>query len=200
MDMSTETPTRPTEVTSPGRRSPWLWILAVVAALAIGVVVGWLVLGGDSSESTVDAGVEQRITALIDDWFASWHNADGELALSLFSHDGRYVGLYTDGDGWSGDELIAGVERWGSSWTDPVRSGKPLIIERSNSYHVVQRWRQTFEENREYVDLFNIVDVDGAMKIRYAEGWQSLGWSQAAEGLPYRPVPEHPYRPVAENG
>ena len=65
--VSTATPSRPTVVTAPDRRSPLLRILGVVAALAIGVVAGWLVFGGQGTESTVDAEAEQQINALIDD-------------------------------------------------------------------------------------------------------------------------------------
>lgn len=43
--MSTETPTRPTEVTTPGRRSPLLWILAVAVALAR---CSWVLPGASS--------------------------------------------------------------------------------------------------------------------------------------------------------
>lgn len=201
MGVSAGTPLKDETVTEHGaRRFRLLWPIPLFVALVIGLVGGWLVFGGDGVESTVDADVEQEITALIDDFYLAWHNADGELALSLFTGDGRYVGIWSDMDGWSGEELVAGVERWGGTFTDPVRSGKPLIIDRSDAYHVVQIWQQTFEEHNARFDLFNIVEVDGSLKIRYTEGWQPMGWSQAAEGLPFRPVPEDPYQPGSEDG
>lgn len=38
--------------------------------------------------------------------------------------------------------------------------------------------------------MLNIVDEDGSLKFRYAEGWQSLGWYQLADNLPPQPVAE----------
>jgi paraquat-inducible protein B len=70
--MSTES-----EFTAPRRRSSLLWILALVAALAIGLVVGWLAFDGEGTETTVSAETEQEINALIDDWLTAWNTGDG---------------------------------------------------------------------------------------------------------------------------
>ena len=186
--MSTET-----EAPAPGSRSSLLWILALVAALAIGVVVGWLAIDGEGTESTVDAETEQEINALIDDWFTAWNTGDGDLAQGLFAVDGRYVSLITattDFDGWSRVEIGAGVVRKGGPGAyNSARVGDPVIIERPNAYHVAARIRmQTYD--REYFSMFNIVEEDGSLKIRHVEPSYTLGLFQLAEGLPPQPVTE----------
>ena len=189
--MSTETPTRPTETTAPGRKPPLLWILALIAALVIGVVVGWLVLGDDGTEPTVDAEIEQEIAALIDDWYTAWNTGDGQLAVSLFTTDGRFVYYDTQLEGLSGEKLKAHIERMGGPASySAVRIGSPLIIEWPNAYHVVQKWQPREGYSREYFELLNIVDEGGSLRFRYVEDWATLGWFQLAEGLPYRPVNE----------
>ena len=170
-----------------GRRSSLLWILGLVAVLVIGAVVGWLVLADDGTEPTVDAEIEQEITALIDGWRTAWNTADGQGALDLFAANGRFVAGATDMDGWSGEELSSGIERWGGTYSS-VRIGSPLIIERPNSYQVVQKMQPHEGYGREYFELYNIVEENGSLKIRYAEGLQPLGWFQVAEGFPYQPV------------
>jgi hypothetical protein len=180
-----------TEATAPGRRSSLLWILALVAALAIGVVVGWLAFDGEGTETTVSAETEQEINALIDDWLTAWNTGDGQLALDLFAVDGRYVSLYhriTDFDGWSGEEISAGVERKGGPGAyDSVRVGSPSIIERPYGYLVAARIRL---HTREVFEMFNIVEEDGSLKIRYVGFWYPLGLIQLAEGMLPKPISE----------
>ena len=183
--MSNETPTRPTEVNTPGRRSPLLWILGLIAALAIGVGVGWMVFGGDAAETAVDAEAEQQINALIDDWLTARNTADGELARSLFSGDGRFVSRNPGLDGWSGEDLKAGIERFGG--TVAAEKVASLIIERGDSYYVAVKFRP-YEFSEEMFALFNIVDESGTLKIRYTNDWAALGWFRLADDLPYQPV------------
>jgi len=183
--MSNETLTRRTEVDTPGRRSPLLWIPGLVAALAVGVVVGWLVFGGQAAESTVDAQTEQEINALIDDWLTARNTADGELAESLFTADGRYVGGNPGLAGWSGADLRAGIERYGGAVS--AERLNTLIIERPNAYYVALRFRP-YQFGNEFLALFNIVDEGGALKIRYTNDWMANGWVRLADGLPYQPI------------
>jgi len=183
--MSNETPTRPTEVTTTGRRFAPPLILGLIAALAIGVVVGWLAFGGDAAEAAVDAETEGQINALIDDWLTARDTADGELALSLFSGDGRFVSRNPGLDGWSGEDLKAGIERFGGTVaTEKVAS---LIIEREDSYYVAVKFRP-YEFSEEMFALFNIVDESGTLKIRYTNDWMAFGWFRLADDLPYRPI------------
>ena len=183
--MSNETPTRPTEATTTGRGSPLLWILGLIVALAVGVVVGWLVFGGEGTESTVDAEAEQQINALIDDWLTARDTADGELALSLFSGDGRFVSRNPGLDGWSGEDLKAGIERYGG--TVAIEKVASLIIEREDSYYVAVKFRP-YEFSEEMFALFNIVDENGTLKIRHTNDWMAYGWFRLADDLPYRPI------------
>ena len=182
--MSNETRT---EVTAPDSRSPLLWVLGVVAALAIGVIAGWLLFGGQGTESTVDAAIEEEITALIDDWLTARNNADGDLAQSLFTADGRYVSRNPGLDGWSGEDLKAGVERFGAGGIAAEMVASPQIFERGDSYHAAVKVRP-FEFGNEYFMLFNIGDESGTLKIRYTNDWQALGWFRLADDLPYQPV------------
>ena len=184
--MSNETLTGPTEVTAPDRRAPLLWILGVVAALAIGVIAGWLLLSGQGTESTVDAAIEQEINALIDDWLTARNTADGELAQSLFTADGQYVGRNPGLDGWSGEDLKAGIERFGGGIA-AERVASPQIIERGDSYYVAAKIRP-FEFSEEVFLLFNIGDESGTLKIRHTNDWQALGWFRLADDLPYQPI------------
>lgn len=183
--MSNATPTGPTEVDTPGRRSPLLWIPGLIAALVVGVVVGWLVFGGDASASAVDAQTEQEINALIDDWLAARNTADGELAQSLFTAGGRYVGGNPGLDGWSGADLRAGIERFGGAVS--AENLDTLIVERPNAYYVALRFRP-YKFGNEFLALFNIVDEGGALKIRYTNDWMPNGWFRLADDLPYEPI------------
>jgi hypothetical protein len=185
--MSNETLTGPTEVTAPDRRSPLLWILGLIVALAVGVVVGWLVFGGEGTESTVDAAIEQEINALIDDWLTARNTADGDLALSLFTADGRYVGRNPGLDGFSGEDLKAGIERFGAGGIAAEMVASPQIIERGDSYHAAVKVRP-FEFGKDYFLLFNIGQESGTLKIRYTNDWMALGWFRLADDLPYQPI------------
>jgi hypothetical protein len=184
--MSTEA-----EVAAPERRSSLLWILTLVAALAIGVFVGWLAFDGEETETTVSAETEQEINALIDNWLTAWGTADGQLALDLFAVDGRYVSLVpdrTDLEGWSGEEISAGIDRHGGPGSySPVRIGSPTIIERPNSYLVAARM-QLNTYGWEYFDMFNIVEEDASLKIRFVGPFYTLGLFQLAERMPPLPV------------
>jgi hypothetical protein len=185
--MSNETLTRPTDVTAPDRRSPLLWILGLIVALTVGVVAGWLVFGGNGAESTVDAAIEQEITTLIDDWLTARNNADGELAQSLFTADGKYVSRNPGLDGWSGADLKAGIERFGAGGIAAEMVARPQIIEREDSYHAAVKIRP-FSFGKEYFLLFNISDESGTLRIRYTNDWMALGWFRLADDLPYQPI------------
>jgi hypothetical protein len=143
------------------------------------------VFGGDGAESAADATIEQEINALIDDWLTARNTADGELAQSLFTADGRYVSRNPGLDGWSGEDLKAGIERFGG--TVAAEKVASLIIERGDSYYVAVKIRP-FEFSEEYFLLFNIVEEDGSLKIRYTNDWMALGWFRLADDLPYQPV------------
>lgn len=168
-------------------------LLVPVSALIVGAVIAgvtvFLIAGGRGAESTVSAETDQQITRLIDDWFTAWNTADGQAAANLFAVDGRYVGgeVATTLDGWTGEEIEAGVERRGGPHYQAEATGSPLIIVRRHSYQVVQKWR-AFAGSREYFELFNIVDEGGSFKIRFVEDLMPLGWFRLADDLPYQPV------------
>lgn len=141
-----------------------------------------------TAEPTVGAEIQQQITALIDDYLTAWTNADGLGVLSSMTADGRYVGRRSGLEGWSGEELKTQVEQLpdGIPWSrDKTRT--PLIVERRDSYLVVQTW-QPYESGTEYIAMFNVVDENGTLKIRYTEDWTPLGWFRLADDLPYRPI------------
>ena len=106
-----------------GRRYGWLWIVvALIAGLLAGAAIAWWVVddGEPSDVAEVSADVEEEIAGLVDSWRAVWREGDGDAALALFTADGRYVGEFTDErqdgqgeylEGWSGEELRAGIER-----------------------------------------------------------------------------------------
>ncbi len=152
------------------------------------MVVGWLVFGGEEAEATVDAEIEQQINALIDDWLTAWNTADGQLGMDSFATDSRYVSGVSGFGGWSGEEIRAGIERWGGSTYSSEKRGDPLIIERPDSYLVVQKWSPFEGYGRDYFSLFNIVDENGSLKFRYVEDWYGMGWFQLADNLPPQPV------------
>jgi hypothetical protein len=166
-------------------------VLALVAALAIGVVVGWLAFDGEGTESTVSAETEQEINALIDDWLTAWRTGDGQLALDLFAVDGRFVSLHpsrTDLEGWSGEEISAGIDRRGGPGSHgSVRVGSLTIIERPNSYLVASRFQLDTYGSEDF-EMFNIVEEDGSLKIRFVGPFYTLGLFQLAEGMPPLPV------------
>jgi hypothetical protein len=189
MEETIEKPQRTIEQVT--RSNRWLILTVVVLFAALAALGAWVLvdnLVGD--ESAVDAETEQQINALIDDYFTAWNTGDGQLLLDSFTADGRYVAGHTSGfDGWSGEEIKAGIERRGGPQFGLTKIDT-LIIERPDSYHVVLKYRLHEDYDREYFELFNIVDENGSLKFRYIEGLQPLGWFQVAEGLPYQPVTE----------
>ena len=174
----------------------------LVVLLATALAVLFLLSGCDSddgatettvsAENIVSAETEQEINALIDDWYTAWNTADGQLALDLFAVDGRYVSLHREMDlgGWSGEELSAGVDRYGGAGAyDLARVGSPSIIERPDSYFVVARI-QLSDHGRHQFETFNIVEEDGSLKIRFHGPVYPLGLMQLAEGMPPQIVNE----------
>ncbi len=170
-----------------------LLYLAIVALIATSSCSLSVSSSDSSSVSSSDSGsevpaeVEQEINALIDDWLTAWNTGDGQLALGLFAVNGRYasaLNTYMDYfDGWSTEEIAAGVTRHGGSGGyGYVRVGSPSIIERPNGYHVAARIQKGGYEQQTF-EMFNFVEEDGSLKIRHVEPWYPLGLMQLAEGL-----------------
>ena len=192
--MTVDEITRPeTPQDSPSQSGFRGWKVAATAAAVVALFVGFVAIGGgDDVAGSGNLEIEQEIIALIEDWTDVWNTGDGQAAVDLFTADGRYVGAWVDTgiDGWSGDELKAGIERRGSAANRPIIVGSPLIIERDDHYQVAAIWRPNSvgggEDN--FFSMTNIVEENGSLKIRYAEFWAPLGWFQLADGLPYQVV------------
>jgi hypothetical protein len=183
-----------------GRTYRWLWIVvAFVIGLLIGAVVVWQVAddGEPSDVAEVSSEVEQEIAELVDAWQAAWRDVDGGAALALFTADGRYVGYLTDErqdgrgeylEGWSGEELRAGIERHPRGWQDIYYVDLLIVPGTSDQYQVAYFAKNNEADTIGQLGLLNVVDEDGTLKIRYAETWSSMGWHRIADGLPYQPV------------
>ena len=197
---TTPTSERAVEITQGTKRSyRWLWIVvALIAGLLIGAaLVWWLVDDGEPSDvAQVSAEVEEEIAELVDNWRAAWREGDGDGALAMFTADGRYVGGYTnerqDGqgeylEGWSGEELRAGIERHAGGY-GTAGVVDLLIVPRPNHYEVAYFGKLNEADTIGVMGLLNVVDEDGTMKIRYVETWSSMGWHRLTDDMPYQPV------------
>lgn len=192
---------RAIESTQETKRSRgWLWIVvAFIGGLLIGAVVVWQVVDDAESSDVVEvsAEVEQEIAELVDSWQAVWREGDGDAAVALFTADGRYVGYLAnerqdgpDGEyleGWSGEELKAGIERHGGGWGS-LGIVDLLIIPQTDHYDVAYFVKSNPTDTDGSLGLLHVVDEEGTLKIRYAERWNSMGWSRITDELPYQPV------------
>lgn len=187
-DMQTEERTlrgAPEPSRVPSRLRP-RWVMAIAAAVMViaAGAGGWLMRGAGGGETAADADVEERISALIDDWFEALVNEDSQAASSLLTEDARLVSIVSDPGGVPRDELLALVEFGGEG---AVRTSDPLIYERSDSYSAVVKMKWGSESNtREHFELFTIVEENGVLKIRYAEVWSTFGWFRTADDQPYQ--------------
>ena len=150
----------------------------------------------ESTTEGVSSEVEEEITALIDAWMAAWNEGDGQAAVDLFTDDGKWMhGLYAAPgqqplDGLSGEALAAEIDS--ASGLARARDGNPLIIVRDNtrlnkpdSYRVAQSFT-AYEYGEKHFELYNIVEVEGGLKLRYVERWMELGWYRLTEDQPWQ--------------
>jgi hypothetical protein len=132
--------------------------------LIIGLVVAVLLAAGFGAWLIVDAvgtSTERQITALLDDYGAAWSANDGAGVLALLTEDGAV--LAGNGRTYRSDELAFEVDHLGEFSVEPVSD--LAIYERVTGWYVA-----TADEHG--MELFNIVEQDGTMLIRFHETWR----------------------------
>ncbi len=132
--------------------------------LIIGLVVAVLLAAGFGAWLIVDAigtSTERQITALIDDYGAAWSANDGAAVLALLTEDGAV--LAGNGQTYRGDELAFEVDHLGEFTVAPV--GDLVIYESVTGWHAAS-------PDEHGMELFNIVEQDGTMLIRFHETWR----------------------------
>ncbi len=132
--------------------------------LIIGLVVAVLLAAGFGAWLIVDntrTGIEADIVALLDDYGAAWEANDGAAVLALLTEDGAV--LAGNGRTYRGDELAFEVDNLGEFPLEPI--GDLVIHER------VTGWYVAFADEHG-MEVFNIVEQDGTMLIRFHETWR----------------------------
>ena len=132
--------------------------------LIIGLVVALLLAAGFGAWLIIDAvgtSTERQITALLDDYGAAWSANDGAGVLALLTEDGAV--LAGNGRTYRGEELAFEVDLLGEFTVEPV--GDLAIYERATGWYVASA-------DEHGMELFNIVEQDGTMLIRFHETWR----------------------------
>ena len=132
--------------------------------LIIGLVVAVLLAAGFGAWLIVDntrTGIEADIVALLDDYGAAWEANDGTAARALMTEDGAV--LAGNGVTYSGDALRSTIDTMGDFTVEPV--GDLVIYEGVTGWHVAS-------PDERGMELFNIVEQDGTMLIRFHETWR----------------------------
>lgn len=132
--------------------------------LIIGLVVAVLLAAGFGAWLLVDAigsSTERQITSLLNDYGAAWEANDGDAVLALMTEDGAV--LAGNGYTYPIDQLKGVVDTLGEFSADPVRN--LVILERGGGWHVAS-------PDSHGIELFNIVDHDGTLLIRFHETWR----------------------------
>jgi hypothetical protein len=86
-------------VETPAKRRSAVTLIAVIIALALGLLGGFLLRGSDDVDPTAPVtvdGVElterqDQMFELVDDYVTAWQNGDGEAAAEMFQDMGRLV-------------------------------------------------------------------------------------------------------------
>ena len=132
--------------------------------LIVGLVVAVLLAAGFGAWLIVDnakTGIERDIEALLDEYGAAWEANDGAAVLALLTEDGAVLGF--NGRTYRGDELAFEVDHLGTFTTEPLSD--LVIYERVTGWHVAS-------QDEHGMELFNIVEQDGTMLIRFHETWR----------------------------
>jgi hypothetical protein len=137
------------------RNNRYLIIGLVMAVLLAAGLGAWLIV--DNAKT----GIERDIEALLDEYGAAWEANDGAAVLALLTEDGAVLG--GNGRTYRGDELAFEVDHLGTFTTEPV--GDLVIYERVTGWHVASA-------DEHGVELFNIVEQDGTLLIRFHETWR----------------------------
>lgn len=128
--------------------------LAVLAALLVGVGVGWLLFR--------DAGVPSDVEQLVEDYERAWLDGDGDRAIEYMTDGARFVSpRYVAAGGISGDELathistspVAGLEFRG---IESVVGDSPYVVVTTGSF-----------AGRDGIGVYYIVDEDGELRIAH---------------------------------
>jgi hypothetical protein len=152
-------------------------VLALVAAVAVGVGIGFLAAGRDAAASSAaDPEVEQ----LLDDFFAAWnaYDADAIRAMAtadavLATHDLTATGALS---------LETAVEEYRAAGVYFERVGDPIVSDVGGAIDVVQLFRGGISEGNEQKSILvlRLVREDEALKVEWDRpydyaSWRSLG-------------------------
>ena len=140
----------------------------VVVVIAAAGAAAWLIV------DNAGTATEREITALVEEYYTAWRDADGEAARSLMTEDA--ILRANDGDTYTGEGLVAFVD--GVPEFNPEVAGDLIIIDKSTSSSSV--WFVAsptlapdypgLGDFRE-LELLKIVETDGRLLIAVHESW-----------------------------
>ena len=171
--VQTDTRSAGASATEPVRSSrAWVvTVVLVVAMLALGVVVGWVLApaGDDSSAdepatwgAEIDQAVLTEIDELLDAYWAGWDAGDGDAVVAVMSTDGTFSSPFTSGV--SGQQLADYVD--GYSYMQFAQVGPTMVIESRTGYEAVGA---ELADGGYYLDHYVIVEEDGQLRIESHE-------------------------------
>jgi hypothetical protein len=135
----------------------WSWpamLIAVLLALAVGVVVGWFAspsdVGGQATQGQAadqsDARIKQEGLSMINAYVAAWNAGSGEAVLSLMSDSGM-VGVVRPAE-------FRGFTGWTSLKSDVARWQISRPAERRDLVKLVGQAQGLFGEKYEVADVW----------------------------------------------
>lgn len=162
-----EPATQEVSTRSERRRQPIVLVLAAIAALVIGGVIGWT-LRGESGDA---ADVPEDVSALIDDWWAALNRADGSV-VELYTPNGHH--LYGD-QRYSGESIATHLQGGDDhKWvTDPL-----LIVDEGDGRYVVAGGVSNSVLGRWYTSAITFEVVTTPDGLRFAH----TAWSKVSRG------------------
>lgn len=159
---------------SENRQLPlWAGGLVVLLAVAVGVGIGFLAFGRDSSTSSaVDPEVEQ----LLDDFWAAWNAYDADAIRALSTADA----VVSDRDltATGATSLETKVSEYRTDGLSFERVGDPVVRDVGPHIDVVQVSRGTYSAGNveEDIDILRLVRQDGTLKVEWLKTYDYVPW------------------------